>query len=191
MIEFIVTFSLAAAGSLVCLSADLVLNLVAGGSQRSTIATGAGRGESAQSGRPVDPVVTFGFILVSYGLIALVLTTALPGPLVLERTGLTFALLCVGGLIGEISSTGSTARLPALDEDERVPAQRKPISLPLSLALMLMFNFTFAVLTYGQGLIEIVPPPKPANANHIEELEPMFVVARRTHDPLEERSTPF
>jgi hypothetical protein len=190
VIEFVTTFSLAAAGSLVGLSADLVLNLVAGNGPRNTITTGAVRGESTESARPADPVTTFGFILISYGIIALALTTALPGPLALERTGLTFALLCVGGLIGEISRTGSTTQLPNLDADDRMPAQRKPISLRLSLALMLIFNLSFAVLSTGRGLIEIVPP-KPASARHIQELEPMLVVARRTHDPLEDHSAPF
>lgn len=190
MIDFIVTFSLAAAGSLVCLSAGLVLHLAAGTGQRSTLISGAGRGESTEAPRPVDPVATVAFILVCYGLIALVLSTALPGPLALERTGLTFALLCVGGLIGEISSSASTGRLPEPDE-QRVSARRKPMSLCLSLALMLVLDLGVAVLTQGQGLIQIVPPPKPVTANRIQELEPMFVVARRTRDPLEDRAATF
>ena len=191
MLEFIVSLSLAVAGSLVGLSANLALRLLAGNSQPNTIATGLGRGDSAEPGGSVDPVVAFGFILASYGLIALALTTALPGPMVLERTGLTFAYLCVGGLIGEISTAGSTARVPQLGEDDRAPIQRKPVSLWLSLAVMLVFNLSFAVLICGQGLIEIVPPMKSTNANHIQELEPMLVVARRTHDPLDDRSSLF
>jgi hypothetical protein len=81
--------------------------------------------------------------------------------------------------------------VPQLGEDDRAPIQRKPVSLWLSLAVMLVFNLSFAVLICGQGLIEIVPPMKSTNANHIQELEPMLVVARRTHDPLDDRSSLF
>jgi hypothetical protein len=188
--EFLVIFSIAASGSLVRLSADFVLKLVARKTQSQTIATGLGGVESAASGHQVDPVFTFGFMLACYGAIALALVVELPGPLALERMGLSFALLCLGGLISEISCTGTTGKLPSLDADGAAPSQREPISLQLSVALTLMLNLTFAVLSSGQGLIEIVPP-KAASATHAQELDAIIVIARRTHDPLDQQAGTF
>jgi hypothetical protein len=181
--EFLVIFSITASGSLVRLSADLVLRFAARKTQGETIATGLG-GESTAAGHRVDPAFAFGFILACYGAIALVLGVELPGPLALERMSLVFALLCVGGLISEISCTGSTTRPPSLDADKDLPPQRKPVSLQLSVALTLMLNLTFAVLSSGQGLIEIVPQ-KVAGANHGQELDAIIVVARRAYDSLD------
>jgi hypothetical protein len=139
------------------------------------------RGESTALEPQVDPVYRFAFILACYGAIALALVTALPGALALERTGLAFAVLCVGGLIGEISSTRQTASL-APSEDASAP--RKSISLRLSLGLMLALNLVFAVLGSGQGLLEVVPPAEAASANHSPELAPIIVVAQRK-EPIE------
>ena len=123
MLEFLVLFSLAAVGSLVRLWADLVLKFVARKSRSETVATGPGRGASAASAPQGDPVLAFGFTLACYGAISLVLVSALPGALALERTCLVFAVLCVGGLLNEISST-TTIKAPAHDGDEDTPAQR-------------------------------------------------------------------
>jgi hypothetical protein len=188
--EFLVIFSVAASGSLVRLSADRVLKFVARRTQAETIVTGLGGVQSDATGHQVDPVFTFGFMLVCYGAIALALVVELPGPLVLERMGLTFALLCLGGLISEISCTGTTAKLPSLDADGAAPSQPEPISLQLSVALTLMLNLTFAVLSSGQGLIEIVPP-KAASASHAQVLDAIIVIAQRTHDPLDSQTGTF
>jgi len=190
VIEFLVIFSVAAAGSLVRLSADPALKFVARKTQGATIATGPAGCESAGPGHQVDSVLTFGFILACYGAMALGLVIALPGPLALERTCLAFALLCVGGLVSEISCTGTTARPPSLDTDQDEPPQRKPISLRLSVALTLMLNLTFAVLSADQGLIGIAPP-RAASASRAQELDPIIVVARRTYDPLDNRASPL
>lgn len=181
MPEFLILFSLAAMGSLVCLSANLALKFVARKSQSETVATNPGRGASAASATHGDPVLAFGFTLACYGAISLVLVSALPGALALERTCLAFAVLCVGGLLSEISSTATT-KSPALDEDEDAPAQREPLSPRLSLTLALMLNLAFAVVSSGQGLIQIVPPPKAVAVNRAQEMEPIIVVARRTDD---------
>ena len=181
MPEFLVLFSLAAMGSLVCLWANLVLKFVARKSRSETVATGPGRGASAAAAPRADPVLAFGFTLACYGAISLVLVSALPGALALERTCLAFALLCVGGLLSEISST-TTTRPPALDGDEDAPAQREPLSPQLSLTLALMLNLAFAVVSAGQGLIQIVPPPKAVTVNRTQEMDPIIVVARRTDD---------
>ena len=181
MLEFLVLFSLAAVGSLVCLWADLVHKFLARKSRSETVATGPGRGASAASAPHADPVFAFGFTLACYGAISLVLVSALPGALALERTCLAFAVLCVGGLLSEISNT-TTTRPSTLDEDEDTPAQRKPLSPRLSLMLALMLNLAFAVVSSGQGLIQIVPPPKAVTENRTVEMEPIIVVARRTDD---------
>jgi hypothetical protein len=93
---------------------------------------------------------------------------------------LAFAVLCVGGLLSEISNTTSTKT--ALDADEDTPAERAPLSPRLSLTLALMLNLAFAVVSSGQGLIQIVPPPKDVAVNRAQEMEPIIVVARRTDD---------
>jgi hypothetical protein len=51
-------------------------------------------------------------------------------------------------------------------------------------ALTLMLNLTFAVLSSGQGLIEIVPQ-KASGANHAQELDAIIVIARRAYDSLD------
>jgi hypothetical protein len=43
-----------------------------------------------------------------------------------------------------------------------------------------MLNLAFAVVSAGQGLIQIVPPPKAVS--RAQEMEPIIVVARRTDD---------
>jgi hypothetical protein len=183
---FLVIFTLAAAGSLVCLSVHLALKFVACRTHGETFAMGLGRDESAASGPEVDPVLKFGFILSGYGAIALALVSALPGPLALERTALTFALLCVGGLIGEISSARTTAEVSSIGGEEDAPVFRSRRSAPrLSVALMLALNLAFAVLSSGQGLIEIVPPPKAGSSNQSPELKPIIVIAQRNYDPLD------
>jgi hypothetical protein len=52
------------------------------------------------------------------------------------------------------------------------------------MALALTLNASIAVLTSGQGLIPIVMPA-PAAA-YADRLEPVVVVARRSHDALED-----
>jgi hypothetical protein len=180
VLEFLVLFSLAALGSLVAFWAGLVLKFVARKSSGETVATGPGRGASAASAPHGDPVLAFGFTLACYGAISLVLVSALPGALAMERTCLAFAVLCVGGLLNEISNT-TTAR-PSLDADEDAPAERAPLSSRLSLTLALMLNLAFAVVSSGQGLIQIVPPPKDVAVNRAQEMEPIIVIARRTDD---------
>lgn len=182
---FLVIFILAAAGSLVCLSVHLALKFVACRTQGETFVMGLGRGESAASGPEVDPVLKFGFILSCYGAIALALVSALAGPLALERTALTFALLCVGGLIGEISSASTTAEVSSVSGEEDAPVFRKRSAPRLSVALMLALNLAFAVLSSGQGLIEIVPPPKAGSSTQSPELKPIIVIAQRNYDPLD------
>jgi hypothetical protein len=157
VLEFFVLFSLATTGSLVSLAADLALRLIARKTQNEALTTSPGRGGADSPVIDVDPVVTFGFTLAGYGIVALSLVSLLPGPFALERTALAFALLCVGGLISEISTTGTTAQLQNLDLQPEQPPQRDPISPGLSLALTLVLNLTFAVLSSGQGLLEIVP----------------------------------
>ena len=132
MPEFLVLFSLAAMGSLVCVWANLGLKFVARKSRSETVATDPARGASAASAPHGDPVLSFGFTLACYGGISLVLVSALPGALALERTGLAFAVLCVGGLFSEISNT-TTTKQPTVDEDDDAPAEPEPLS-PLKVA---------------------------------------------------------
>ena len=181
MPEFLILFSLAAMGSLVRVWADLGLRFFARKSRSETVATDPGRGTSAASAPHADPVLAFGFTLASYGAISLVLVSALPGALAMERTCLTFAVLCVGGLLSEISST-TTTKSPTLDGDDEAPVLREPLSPRLSLTLALMLNLAFAVVSAGQGLIQIVPPPKAVSVSRSQEMEPIIVVARRTDD---------
>lgn len=177
MFESIVNFCLATAGSLVGLSAPIAVKFVARKTHSASIAMAPVRGDSAALKPPADPVHRFGFILACYGAIALALVTALPGAFALERTCLTFAMLCVGGLIGEISST--RPRSAAVEAAEAGTAPREPLSLRLSLGLTLMLNLAFAVLGSGQGLLEVVPPAKATNASQRQELAPIVVVAQR------------
>jgi hypothetical protein len=184
VLEFIVIFTLAAGGSLICLTADLAQKILARRSQGGLIATSGARGPAADETEMGDPILTVGFILTCYGAVALFLVFELPGPLALERTCLTFALLCVGGLIGEICKTSPKTQPTVENHDDPVePA--KPVSLRVSLALTLVLNLTFAVLSTNQGLIEIVP--KAHNAPHAEELDPIVVIGQRSYDAQDAR----
>jgi hypothetical protein len=189
MTEFPVIFSLGAVGSLVRMSVGLTLKLVAPKPQSGTVAMSPERPWCATAALPVDPIVRFGFILACDGAIVLALVSALPGAQGLERTCLAFALLCVGGLIGEISSTGLTTNAPNMDADESPAAPRRPVSRRLALALTLMLNGAVAALAGSQDLIDIVPP-RTAIAG-TQELDPVIVVARRPFDPLDERAASY
>ncbi len=178
MIESLVIFSLAATGSFVCLSADLAHKFLARKTHAGTVPASPGRSPVAASLPSMDPVMTCGLVLACYGAVALILVSALPGAFALERTGLAFGLLCAGGLIGEIATTGASRELPAAEGDDEGSHAYKPMSVPLSVALMLVLNLALAVLTSGQGLLEIVPP-KSVSATHSQELEPIVVVSER------------
>jgi hypothetical protein len=171
---------------LVRLSTDLVLQLFARKVPSGTIATGPHHGQTPESQPKVDPLVTFGLTLTCYGAIALAIVSELPGALAFQRTWLAFALLCAGGLIGEISRTGTSAgtTVAESDADDVDPEERTPGSAGLSVALMLALNLAVAVLVSGQGLVQIVPPPAPASDNQSTELEQIVVVARRGSDDL-------
>ena len=182
----ITTFCLALAGSLVCSSAHLALTYFASMRQGETYAMSRGRAESVVSEARVDPVLNFGCILTCYGVIALTLVSVLPGALALERTILAFACMCVGGLVAEIASARSTTEPPNVDGDEAAPEPRKPSALRISLALTMMLNLAFAVLSSGQGLINIVPPSEARQAARESQLEPIIVIGQRRHDPTSE-----
>jgi hypothetical protein len=185
--EFFVIFSLAASGSVVCMLAEFTLKRIAAGTRGETITAGPSRTETCTPAPDVDAVLIFGLIIACNGAIALVLVSAFPGPLVLERTCLTFAMLSVGGLIREISRTGTVRQPSNLDVDSEAPPLRSPFSRRLSLSLMLMLNLSFAVLSTGQGLIEIVPPPQALRASQGQELDPIIVLAQRSHDTRQAR----
>ena len=193
MNEFMVIFSVAAFGCLVRLSTDLIVQFFARKVPSGTIATGPHHGQAPESQPQVDPWVTVGLTLTCYGAIALALVSELPGTLAFQRTWLAFALLCVGGLIGEISRTGSGVDTGSaesdLDADESETQERTSGSVGLSVALMLVLNLAVAVLSSGQGLVQIVPPPVPASDNQSTELEQIVVVARRGSDDLGSSST--
>ncbi len=182
MIEVIVIFSLAAAGCVVRMAAAPMLQLFARRMPNGTIAGGPSHGQSPEATPAVDPVVTFGVTLACYGAIALVLVAKLPGNLASERTYLAFALLCVGGLICEISR----ARAGNFDaEIEDDPVDRDELSansVGLSVALMLTLNLAVAVLCSGQGLVQIIPPTASVSDDSAAQLEQIVVVARRTTD---------
>ncbi len=181
VVEHIVLFSLTTVGSLVCFWADPLVKFLARKTRSEAIAANPGRGLSAAAVPHGDPVFAFGFILACYGAISLALVSALPGALALDRTCLTFALLCVGGLLCEISSSSST-RMPAGEAGEDAPPRREPLSPRLSLMLTVVLNLAFAVAGSGQGLMQIVPPPPAVKAARAVEMEPIVVVARRTED---------
>jgi hypothetical protein len=185
MFEFVVILSIAGLGSLVRWSASLILQHFASKSQSDTIAAGTDRAFSAESAPVVDPVLRFGFILGLDGAIVLALMSALPGELALERTAYAFALLCAGGLIGEIAGSGGPRQTPNAETDDEPTVPPGGASRLLSAALALTLNVSLAVLCAGQGLIEIVPP-KSVDSSFKQELDPVIVVARRTHDPLGE-----
>ncbi len=190
MIEFLVIFALAAVGSLVRLSAILMLKLIAPKSQGETIAAGPSRDWPGVAAPPADPILRFGLILACNGVIVLTLVSAFPGALAFERAGLAFALLCAGGLIGEIASAGSTPKTPATDADDEDAVPDAALSRRLSLALAVMLNLSLAVLISGRGLVEILPP-SPPTSGHTEELESVVVIAERPYDPLDDRNAPF
>lgn len=179
MAESLVIFSIAAAGSLVRWSADAALRRFAIKEARETVGTVSKFAWSSVSLGTVDPIVRVGFILACYGAIVLVLVSALPGELALQRTGFAFALLCAGGLVGEISGAGVT------QPDAERPGRK---SRSLSLALVLTLNFSIALLTAGRGLIPIVTPAD--TAGYTDSLAPVVVVARRNHDALEDPPGP-
>ncbi|MGO9993908.1 MAG: hypothetical protein ACLPTF_15525 [Steroidobacteraceae bacterium] len=193
MNEFMVIFSVAAFGCLVRLSTDLVVQFFARKVPSGTIATGPHHGQTPESQPQVDPWVTVGLTLTCYGAIALALVSELPGTLAFQRTWLVFALLCVGGLIGEISRTGTGVDTGSaesdLDADESGAEERTSGSVGLSVALMLALNLAVALLSSGQGLVQIVPPPVPASDNQSTELEQIVVVARRGSGDLGSSST--
>lgn len=186
MNEVMVIFSVAASGCLVRLSADLVLQIFARRVPSGTIATGPHQGHTHDQQPKADPLVALGLTLTCYGALALALVSELPGALAFQRTWLVFALLCVGGLIGEISRarSRSDAEDSDLEADEFEPEERTSGSVGLSVALMLALNLAVAVLSSGQGLIKIVPPPAPVTDNQATELEQIVVVARRASDDL-------
>jgi hypothetical protein len=181
-----VIFSLTLVGSCVRMSVDLALKWMAPKAHGS-IATSPDRAFSTPVG-PVDPVFRFGFILAGDGAIVLALVSALPGALGLQRTCLAFALLCVGGLVGEISSTGFSAAPSSGDAPDQQAAAPRPRPRSWSLASMVVLNLGVAVLSSRQGLIDIVPPHgRQVHAVGAQELDPVVVVARRSSDPLEDR----
>ncbi|MGA2187182.1 MAG: hypothetical protein ABSH33_01550 [Steroidobacteraceae bacterium] len=189
MNEFMVIFSIAASGCLVRLSTDLVLQLLARKAPSGTIAMGPHHGHAPDHHQKVDPVMALGLTLTCYGAISLALVSELPGALAFQRTWLAFALLCAGGLIGEISRTGGGGGSAAsaesdADADDLEPKERTTGSVGLSVALMLALNLAVAVLSSGQGLVQIVPPPAPTSDNQSPELEQIVVVARRGTDEL-------
>jgi hypothetical protein len=184
MVESLVIFSIAAVGSLVRWSADVALKHFATKEARETIQIPSRGAWGCPPMGAVDPVVRVGFILACYGAIVLVLVSALPGAFALQRTGFAFALLCAGGVIGEISGAGVTAQNPPPGDAQQEAARPRKASRPLSMALALTLNVSVALLTAGQGLIPIVTlPPTP---DYADKLEPVIVVARRSHDPLDE-----
>jgi hypothetical protein len=186
MAEFVVIFSIVAAGSLVRWSIDVALKRLAIKATRETVEVVS---KGAWSGVPaggVDPIVRVGFILAGYGAIVLALVSAAPGALALERTAFAFALLCAGGLVGEISGADVTPQTPDSDDGDDGAARSGETSRPLSVALALTLNVSIALLTANQGLIPIVP--NAATTDYPDRLDPVIVIAKRTHDPLEEQT---
>jgi len=190
--ECLVIFSIAAMGSLVRWSADIALRRVALKEARETVQIAS---KGSWAGMPVgtvDPIVRVGFILACYGAMVLVLVSAVPGALALERTGFAFALLCAGGLVGEISGMRGAAQTPADDEAQSGTEHPDRASRPLSMALALTLNLSIALLTAGQGLIPIVTLAQPTTqataqtTAQADRLDPVIVIARRSHDLLEE-----
>ena len=185
--ECLVIFSIAAMGSLVRWTADVALKRLALKDARETVQIASKGGWSGVPAGSVDPILRVGFILACYGALVLVLVSALPGDLALERTGFAFALLCAGGVVGEISGAGVTAQSTDPDEMQSPPGAQRPgrASRPLSMALALTLNLSIALFTAGQGLIPIVTFAE--TTAPAERLDPVIVVAKRTHDLLEEQ----
>ena len=179
MNEVLVIFSLAAMGCLARLALDLAMQFFARRAPGGRIAMGPGHGQTVQG--KADPTVTLGATLGCYGAIAMVLVAALPGALAFQRMWFAFALMCVGGLIGEISRAGTGTPPADMDADEGEPDDHTPGSVGLSVALMLALNLAVAVLLSGQGLVQVVPPPASV-ANPPTQLDQIVVVARRRSD---------
>jgi hypothetical protein len=186
MPEIMVIFSLAATGSLVRLSVDFALQFVARKMAAETTASGP---EHSEPQLQADPLVAVGLTLSGYGALALGLILALPGELAIQRTWLAFALLCVGGLVGEICRTRSTAAPDDVEVDGDESYDGIPASAGLSMTLTLAMNLAIALLISGQGLVVIVPPAQPASEAQATELEPIVVVAGRGSDPLANSSS--
>jgi hypothetical protein len=186
MPEIMVIFSLAASGSLVRLFIDFALQFVARKMAAETTASGP---EHSEPQLRSDPLVAVGLTLSGYGALALGLILALPGELAIQRTWLAFALLCVGGLVGEICRTRSTAAADDEEVDDDDSHDGIPASVGLSMALTLTMNLAIALLVSGQGLVVIVPPAQPVSEAQAAELEPIVVVAGRGSDPLANSSS--
>jgi len=184
MAEALVIFSITAAGSLVRWSTNIALRRLAIHETRATVGVAAKGHWSNPSAGDVDPVLSVGFTLACYGAIVLVLVSALPGALALERTCFAFALLCAGGLVGEIAGARATAQTSSLEETEEDKDSFGRTSRILSVALALTLNVSIALMTAGQGLIPIVMLSDPHG--YADRLDPVVVVAKRSHDPLEE-----
>lgn len=184
--EIMVIFSLAATGCLVRLSADLLLQVFARRLPSGTIASGPQGGPSQEAQPKADPLMTLGLTLASYVAIAAGLVSLLPGDLAIERTWLAIALLCVGGLIGEISRTRHDEPDVDGDADAREPEEPTPTSVGLSVALMLTLSLAIALLISGQGLVQVVPPREPVAQGQVTQLEQIVVVARRSSTDVEE-----
>jgi len=185
MAEALVIFSITAVGSLVRWSANIALRRFALNDARATVGVAA-KGDWSPTAGTVDPVLRVGFTLACYGAIVLVLVSALPGALALERTCFAFALLCAGGVVGEIAGARATAQASTAEDDlPHDPADSyHQTSRPLSVALALTLNVSIALMTAGQGLIPIVMLAD--SVGYTDRLEPVIVVAKRSHDPLEE-----
>lgn len=181
MPEIMVIFSLAATGSLVRLSLDFALQFVA---RKVTAQTTASGPEHSEPQFEADPLVAVGLTLSCYGALALGLILALPGELAIQRTWLAFALLCVGGLVGEICRTRGSAVAEDVEVDDDESSDGIPASVGLSMTLTLAMNLAIALLVSGQGLVVIVPPAQPVSEAQATELDPIVVVAGRGSDPL-------
>lgn len=180
MIQFVTILCLCTAGSGICSLVSAALGAIARRTQSDRLTAGSDGDASSVQGIDTDPVVTFGFVLICYGALALALVDALPGPRALERTALAFGLLCVGGLISEISTTGSTADLPHLDADSKPIGERRPISMGLSIALALVLNSAVAIMSFSQELIEVIPPAVHGESQPAAALDPVIVIG---HSP--------
>jgi len=182
MNEVLVIFSLAATGCLVHLAMDLAMQFFARRAPNRRIAVGPSHGQPSNPRVKADPTVTLGATLGCYGCVALALVAELPGALAFQRMWLAFALMCVGGIIGEISRAGTGAPAPDMDAEEREPEEHAPGSVGLSVALMLALNLAVAVLLSGQGLVQVVPPPVASIDGQPAQLDQIVVVARRGTD---------
>jgi hypothetical protein len=179
MNEVLVIFSVAATGCLTHLAMDLAVQFFARRMPSGRIAVGPGNGQASRSQAKADSTVTLGATLGCYGVIALMIVTELPGALAVQRTWLAFALMCVGGLIGEISRSGTCKAVEDADAEEGEEQEQIPGSVGLSVALMIALNLAVAVLMSGQGLVQLVPPSAPAVDNQSTQLEQIVVVARK------------